>query len=172
MSRKLLGCGFACAISGIAIVHAQNPPQTRAPQTPASAASASAQPAIVTVEGCVMKEVDAPARNPPEALRQRAEADDDYVLTETKRIKGTPPSPGGRTRETPVGTSGTTSSSALYEIKGLEKGQLREHVGYRVQIEGTLEHPERAANPVAFANDLVDLRATVIRRVEGSCPSK
>ena len=54
----------------------------------------------------------------------------------------------------------------------LDKGQLKEHIGKRVQIEGVFEHPERAGNPVSYANDLVELKATSIRAVEGTCAAK
>jgi len=60
---------------------------------PAGASAGQNAGASVTVEGCVMKEVDVPTRKPPENLRAQAEADDDYVLTSTKpdlvEIKGT-----------------------------------------------------------------------------------
>ena len=60
----------------------------------------------------------------------------------------------------------------MYEIDELDKGQLKENIGKRVQIEGVLEHPERAGNPVSYANDLVELKATSIRAVEGTCAAK
>jgi len=60
----------------------------------------------------------------------------------------------------------------MYEIDELDKGQLKNHIGKRVQIEGILEHPERAGNPVSYANDLVELKATSIRAVEGTCAAK
>ena len=62
-------------------VYAQSPPKPAGDAT----ASASQQNAgtSVTIEGCVMKEVDVPSRRPPENDRSQAEADDDYVLTST-----------------------------------------------------------------------------------------
>jgi len=72
----------------------------------------------------------------------------------------------------PTGTSGVAGSALMYEIDDLDKGQLKEQIGKRVQIEGTLEHPERAGNPVSYANDLVELKAKSIRAVEGTCAAK
>jgi hypothetical protein len=72
----------------------------------------------------------------------------------------------------PTGTSGVAGTALMYEIDDIDKGQLKEHIGKRVQIEGVLEHPERAANPVSFANDLVELKATSIRAIEGTCAAK
>lgn len=53
--------------------------------------------------------------------------------------------------------------------------QLKQHVGHRVQIEGTFENVDRAtATPERRtpADDLVEIRGTVIRQVAGECPAK
>ena len=147
-------------------------------QTPAKPADKGARSATgaasVTVEGCVVKEIDVPARRPPENLRAQAEADDDYVLISTRMIAGTAPS--GAAADSAVGgatgTSGATSPALMYDIEGIEKDQLRKHAGKRVQIEGMFDHLENAKLPVSFANDLVEIKGTAIRAVPGACPAK
>ena len=104
-------------------------------------------------------------------MQSRANTDDDYILTETKVVKGAAPTM-TRPSDSPTGTSGMAATALMYEIDELDKGQLKNHIGKRVQIEGTLEHPERAGNPVSYANDLVDLKGTSIRAVEGACATK
>jgi hypothetical protein len=129
---------------------------------------------MVIVEGCIFKEVDVPGRRPPDELRSRAVTDDDYVLTSTKVIAGSAPaaSPAATAGDTPTGTSGTAARSLMYKVKGVDKAQLAEHSGHRVQITGALEHLERAKLPVSFATDLVELRGTSIKGVDGECESK
>jgi hypothetical protein len=189
MSRRFLGCGFAVAIAFSSVALAQNPttqpppaqqpsPTTR-PSEPGK--TTQAEPAktteamgpAVTVEGCVVREVDAPGRTPPPEMQSRANTDDDYILTETKVVKGSAPTAAmSKPSDSPTGTAGMAAPALMYEIDELDKGQLKNHIGKRVQIEGTLEHPERAGNPVTYANDLVELKGTSIRAVEGTCAAK
>ena len=181
MSRRFLGCGFAVAVALSSTALAQNPTTQPPPaQQPTPMARPSepgkttqAMGAAVTVEGCVVREVDAPGRTPPPEMQSRANTDDDYILTETKVVKGSAPTAAmTRPSDSPTGTSGMAGTALMYEIDELDKGQLKNHIGKRVQIEGTLEHPERAGNPVSYANDLVELKATSIRAVEGTCAAK
>jgi hypothetical protein len=131
------------------------------------------QARAVTVEGCVMREADVPGQRPNVA--ERAGIAEDYILTRTKIIKGSAPGSTGQARsaETPTGTSGT--QAAMYEIEGINDEQLKQHVGRRVQIDGTFESvdwakatPERGTP----ADDLVEIRRTTIRQVAGNCPAK
>ena len=62
MRRQFLGFAFAMAVGAAA--YAQSVPK------PASASGGQNAGASVTVEGCIMKEVDVPARRPPENLRK------------------------------------------------------------------------------------------------------
>ena len=181
MNRRLLGCGLACVVAVGATAYAQTPttqappaqqqPPTARPAEPGASAQAMG---TVTVEGCVVREVDAPGRTPPPEMQSRANTDDDYILTETKVVKGSAPGTAAMNppADKPTGTSGVIGSALMYEIDELDKGQLKENIGKRVQIEGILEHPERAGNPVSYANDLVELKGTSIRAVEGTCAVK
>ena len=168
MSHRGIVQGLVCAVALAAPAMAQSPTQAPAPQ----GATAPLEAVMVRIEGCVSRDVDAPGLKPPEGLRSRAEEDEEYVLTNTRLIQSpaqsaTPPQPAGA----PTGTSGIATSSQMYQVKDVSKTKLKEEIGHRVQIDGTLEHVERAANPVAFATDLVVLRGTLIRRVDGDCPA-
>jgi len=156
MNRKFSGCAFAAGlVRAAAAVGAQNPPQQNRPaaQTPTTG-----QPRMVTVEGCVRREA--------ELTNYQFDDDDpdDFVLTNTRMIKGTAPAPataqtrpGGR----PTGTSGAATS--MFEIEGIPDETLANHAGHRVQIDGVFED---------LTDDVIDLRGSAIRQVAGQCPAK
>lgn len=136
---------------------------------PATGSPSGGPGGSVTVEGCVVKEVDVPSRRPPENVRAQAEADDDYVLMSTKMITGTAPS--GMAAKPGAGPAGA-SADLMYDIEGIGKDQLRKQAGKRVQIDGVFDHVENAKLPVSFATDLVELKGTTMRSVPGACPTK
>ena len=119
-----------------------------------------------------MKEVDVPSRRPPENVRAQAEADDDYVLMSTKMVSGAAPSAPVASGGAAPATSAGASTGLMYDIEGIAKDQLRQHVGKRVQIDGVFDHVENAKLPVSFATDLVEIKGTTIRSVGGACPTK
>ena len=178
MSRRFLASEFACALALVASVGAQSPVPTPPAQMPppqtSTAAQTPAQAAMVTIEGCLLKEVDVPGRRPPDEVRSRVVSDDDYVLTSTKMIGGSAPPANAPAKagETPTGTSGTASPPLMYKVKLLEKAQLSEQAKHRVQITGSLDNIERAKLPVSPATDLVELRGTSIKVIGGECDGK
>jgi hypothetical protein len=174
MSR-ILGCALAGALALTASVAAQNPPSTPpaqqppATRTPATQDKADRATASVTVEGCLLREADVPGRTPNVA--ERAGIGEDFILTQTKMIKGTAPS---RTASTTkpgeaVGTSGTKPASMMFEVEGISGDDLKKHAGHRVQIDGMFGDLD-AAN-AAGSDDLVDIRGVAIRQVAGECPA-
>jgi hypothetical protein len=169
MRRGLFGFAFVMVVGSAA--YAQSVPK---PAESAGAAGRQNAGASVTVEGCVMKEVDVPGRRPPENLRAQTEADDDYVLTNTKVISGTAPSPSAKSPSDSAmtGTSGAAPAALMYDIEGIAKDQLKMHVGKRVQIDGVFDHLDNAKLPVAFATDLVEIKGSALRSVPGPCPTK
>jgi hypothetical protein len=174
MTRAFLASGFACALAVAAPLAAQDPQQPPT-QTPPSSAS-TAQAATVSMDGCLMRELDVPGRPAPEAVRSRTNSDDDYILIDAKP---SPASQGATTSaktpqpDTPVGTSGSlTGSPAMYKVKGIDHAQLVEHKGQRVRIQGTFDRTDRTNNPETFAGDLVLLRGTAIQKIAGECPAK
>ena len=166
MNRRALayGCIFGAALTVSASA-----------QYPASSPSTKPQAnAAVTVEGCLLREVDVPGRQPPESDRARVKGDDEYVLADTKMIKGTAPSAAEASKqdETPTGTAGAARPPLLYKVEEIEKAALAEHKGKRVQIDGSFAHLDRANNRPSAATDLVEIRGTAIRQVPGDCPSR
>jgi hypothetical protein len=185
MSKYFFGCALAGALALTASSAAQNPPtQQPTPRTPTTQdpARTQDQARMVTVEGCLMREADVPGRRPNVA--ERAGITEDYILTSTKMVKGSAPAAPstGQTRpgDTPTGTAGTPAGTAgtqgaMYEVEGIDDERLKQHVGRRVQIDGTFENVDRArATPERGtpADDLVEIRATTIRQVAGECPAK
>ena len=77
--------------------------------TQSSPSDRSRPPALVTMEGCLYKEVDVPGPHVPDAVRSRTVTDEDYVLVRSKVIKGSALRPSGPLRQ--AGRSPTTSSS-------------------------------------------------------------
>lgn len=169
MSRYLLGCGVACVLAlGATTMAAQYPPANPKPQEPA-AAGAPAAPAVVTVEGCLVREQDVPGRKPNVA--ERAGVMEDYILTNAKMVKGSAPAAAGTQAKREAMPTGTSGITPMYDVKGLEDSQLKSLVGQRVQIEGTFADLDRSASAKP-AEDLVDLKGTTIRQVPGDCPPK
>jgi hypothetical protein len=164
MRRGFRGFVFAMAVASAA--YAQS---TAKPAGSASRSSDQTGGASVTVEGCVMREVDVPNRRPPENMKAQAEADGDYVLTSTKIISGTAPS--APARSAGEGAAGA-AAGLMYDIEGIPKDQLEKHVGKRVQIDGAFDHLDNAKLPVTFVNDLVEIKGTALRSVPGACPAK
>jgi hypothetical protein len=143
MKRRTLGWGYVCLVTlTIASVAGAN-------------RTIAAQASAVTVEGCVVKEVDVPGRIPPEEERSRIVRENNFVLTNTNVTQGT----------TPPDAPGPL----LYKIKDLKKSDLTGHVGHKVKIEGTFDKVGRAKNPISYASDLVELKGTAITMIADSC---
>jgi hypothetical protein len=136
-------------------------------QEPAIPAAQVPPPPSVTVEGCLVREQDVPGRKPNAVERQGIL--EDYILTDTKMIKGAAPSGlAGQAKpgETPIGTSGT---APMYDVKGIKADELKALVGQRVQIDGTFADVVRDPD-AKIGEDLADLRGGTIRKVAGDCP--
>lgn len=167
MSRRLLGCGFAGAMALTVSLAAQSAPSQTPAKTKADDHSAHAAMAV-TVEGCLRPETNVPGRAVPEREHRPAVADADWVLTDTKMVKGMQPQVDGS--QSAVGTSGTKAPALMYKVKG-ENLKFGDYKDKRVRIDGMFSHEQRADNPVAFATDLVKLNATTISEIPGDCPS-
>jgi hypothetical protein len=117
---------------------------------------------VVVVEGCVATENEIPGRK--ENLAERAGLAEDFILVNAKVVKGHAPA---AARD----DSGGVVSAGLrpmYEIGGLTDEQLKIHVGRRVRIEGSFGNLDRGASPPKN-EDLVELNATTIRQIPGTC---
>jgi hypothetical protein len=167
MTLRALTYGCVCAFALTVSASAQDQPRSTTPPSPQASAA-------VTVEGCLVREADVPGRRTPEGDVERVKRDEDYVLIDTKMIKGSAPSIEEQAKQdpTPTGTSGTSSTSLLYKVEEIDRGQLAQNRGKRVQIDGMFQHLDRAAKPVSAGNDLVKLRGTAIRPVPGDCAKR
>lgn len=176
MRLYLLGPALAGTLVVTAAAAQYPPTQQPPPRTPTTQDPARTQDQgrMVTVEGCLMREADVPGRRPNVA--ERAGIAEDFILTSTKMIKGSPPAgttAQTRPSDTPTGTAGM--QGPMFEVEGIAEEQLKQHAGRRVQIDGTFENVDRAkATPEAGtpADDLVEIRGTTIRQVPGECPAK
>jgi hypothetical protein len=62
----------------------------------------------------------------------------------------------------------------MFEVRGLEKDKLTEHIGKRVQIEGTIDPADLREAQAAKAKgepttDLPEVQASSIKSVPGDC---
>jgi len=177
MSTTLFGWVLAGALATATISAAQNPPSPipRNPEvpspttpnnprpTPSERPSVQGSERTVTVEGCLAREADVPGRKPN--IAERAGVGDDYILTRTRVVRGT----------APAARAGAAAASGMYEVEGIDEGQLKQHVGHRVQIDGEFDNIGRAAAAPERntpTDDLVELRGSVIRQVSGDCAVK
>ena len=166
MSRKPFGWSIAGMFVLAAGLAAQEPPAYPQPGSRTPPAQ-EMKAATVTVEGCLVKEQDVPGRKPNVA--ERAGVLEDYILTNTKVVKGSAPQASTAKPGEAVGTSG--AAAQMYDVKGLADDKLKEFVGKRVQIEGTFADASRS--PAAGASeDLVDIQGSTIRAAAGDCPAK
>lgn len=171
MTRNLIGAVVLSVFAATSVV-AQGSPQQQS--APAGAPSFDANRTPVTVEGCVTPEANVSGRKPN--IAERAGIGEDYILTNAKVVKGSAPTARSMGQSQPGVSSNRSSAeagqSAMFEIEGIDDDQLKQHVGKRVQIEGTFENTDRAgAAPERRTpnDDLVELRGTTIRQVAGAC---
>jgi hypothetical protein len=149
MTQRILGCGYAClvAMTMAGVVSVKS--------------TVAAQASGVTVEGCIVKEIDAPGRVVPEEERTRIVRENNFVLAQTKVTAGT-----DLTAST---DSSDVQAPLMYRIKDVKKAELNGHVGHRVQIEGTFDKIGRAKNALSYASDLVELKGTSIKMLAETC---
>jgi hypothetical protein len=144
------------ALLSAATAAAQTPSQPARPSDRSRASGST--PA--TVEGCLHREADVPGRRPN--IAERAGFGQDYVLTDSRIVKGSPP----------AGESDRRGHSPIYDVQGLSTDQLKANINKRVQIDGAFEHEDRARKGPEVngtGTDLVELKGTGIRSVSGDC---
>jgi hypothetical protein len=180
MSVRLLSGCFAVALIGGAVVSAQAPQQ--APPAPPQAQQAapdqqkSAQPATITVAGCVQKETDVLKRP---AAAGDVGMSDEFVLTQSAL---NPPAAAAEPAaapkpDEPAGTSGTTGPGKVFRVTGDKESELKNYVGQRVEITGAFKHEADAkASATTAAADLTpdktpEITIASIRPASGSCPA-
>lgn len=167
MSHLRLTAGTVFAFAMAASLAAQTPPQNPPTQTQPQSTE---QKATVTLEGCLVQEKDVPGRQPNPA--EKAGVMEDFILTSAKYIKAPAGAPSA-TPERPTGTSGI-GALPMFEVRGIDNSKLAEHVGKRVQIEGTinpadLREAEAAKAKGEPSKDLPEVQASAVRQVPGDC---
>jgi hypothetical protein len=121
-------------------------------------------PDVVTIEGCLQPEAKIAGREP--SALEKAGILEDYILVNTKVVKGRVPN------------SGASSSMDLvrYKVIGISDDQLKKHVGKRIQVEGKMARLEQgtriASDPIGIGENLPQIDGSVIRQVQGTCPAR
>jgi hypothetical protein len=181
--KKLILTSAAALMCAGSVASAQTPGSSPRPQ---ERLTADRQSAIVTLVGCLQREVDVPGRRAN--IVERAGILQDYLLTQATLA---PPSAtdarttGGPTPDTPVGTSGTLQTPAtgsMYKIEGIAADRLRELTGKRVEVTGRIDEDDMrevrstaggAAAPDTNIRiddgDTPEFEATAINEIGGAC---
>lgn len=191
MSRKALGGAFVAAFALSGTLMAQSTPQSATQQQPAQTAQA-ADAKTVTVEGCLVREADVPGRQPNVA--ERAGVMQDFILTHAKVKEGSASSTtaqAGTATGTGTGTTGATGTAGaaqqpagtsgaavkMYEVRGIDREELQQYVGQRVEIVGRMDPQDKAdrqreqATPAGEpAGDLPEIHGTTIRKSSSTEP--
>jgi hypothetical protein len=111
-----------------------------------------APPASVVVEGCVERDITGRLTD----VGERTGLNSHFVITDAKVLEG-------------KGSATAAARPATYGIDGLTDEQLSLHVGRRVRIDGTFGSIDRGATTADPKEDRLELTATTIRQVPGSC---
>jgi hypothetical protein len=160
MRTHLFGWIVAGVMTTATVGTAQIPPSQPGPgprPTPTDRPVARGSEGLVTLEGCLAREADVQGRIPK--IPESAGVEGDYILTRAKVIKGTAPA----------------SLIGMYEIEGIEEGQLASFVGQRVQIDGWFDDLARVASPSARGesnDDLIEVRGSAIRAIAKDCDAR
>jgi hypothetical protein len=163
------------------VVEAQSSSATRA---------AKPEQTVTTIVGCLVQGNPNAAGGERRSEAGTAHANDYFVRTPTVAVPVGTTIAVGKPGTTDTSTSaGKPSHDSLYRITGLEREQLRPHVGHRVELQGHLSgnKPDASASGVTSATTTVDetgrartrvetrvdvagvLHATAIKMVSASC---
>jgi hypothetical protein len=168
----VLAVALAGAVGGAQPTATQETPPPQPAQQPAQPPAqqpAAEQAATRTVEGCVYRAADIPARAPDVA--ERADIAADYILVASA---GT--GPAGTTGA--VGTAGAATAQNMFKLEHDDDAKLRAMVGKRVRVTGKVEAERTApaapapAAPAQPERELPELEVTTIAEATGECPAK
>lgn len=161
---------FATIVAGSVAVAAAQGPAPRPEQKPENA-----QTQTVTVTGCLQSATTATpaATGQPAATQPEPGSSGQFVLAQAK-VTGDLKATTGT-----AGTTGTLATADKFRLIGGKPTELKEHLGHRVEITGTLQpRSERGqAKGVGGADpkkpsaeaDLPTLRVTGFKHVEATC---
>jgi hypothetical protein len=176
-TRKIL-LGVAAILCSGAVSSAQIAPQGQGggapqPRTQQPRADPTAGP-VTTLAGCLYREDSIPGRSPNVA--EKAGVLEDYILAdaapprEPKRLSDPPIADAGQPPSAPIAG---LASGRMYKITKLDDSKLKELVGKRVEVTGTIK-PDTDARPTDRTSNtnLPNIEGTAIHEVTGaSCPA-
>jgi hypothetical protein len=153
-------------------------------QTSSATQPSKSEQTVKTIVGCLVHGNP----NPADGARTSANRDDFFIRTPTVAVPVGTTLMVGKPGTTDTTTSaGEPTKDSLYRITGLDRGQLRPHVGHRVELQGHLSTNEpdasatsattkvdktgRATTTVETRVDVAGvLHATAIKMVSATCP--
>jgi hypothetical protein len=176
MKTREIVFGAAAILCSGALSSAQIAPQgQRAPQP------RSQQPRpdpvagpMTTLDGCLYREDSISGRKPNVA--EKAGVLEDYILADAapaREQSGLPDGPIAEAGQPPAAAIAGLASGRMYKVTKIEDGRLKELVGKRVQVTGTIK-PDNDAKPAdsSTSTNLPNIEGTSIREVAGAtCPA-
>ena len=175
MKTLLIPSGVAAFLCAAALSSAQIAPQGAAQQRPPQPttqqprAQVSGGP-VTTLAGCLYREDSIPGRSPNVA--EKAGVGEDYILADAAPAR-TPDRPTADAGKPPAPTAGL-ATGRMYKVTKLEDQRLKDLVGKRVEVTGTIKPDDDVRpgeRPANFEN-LPNIEATSIREVAGACPAR
>jgi hypothetical protein len=158
-----------------ALVDAQTSPQGAKPDQ------------TVTIAGCLVQ--GSPGAEGGRSESGAANANDYFVRTPTVAVPVGTTIAVGKPGTTSTATSaGTPTHDSFYRVTGLDRAQLKPHIGHRVELQGRLTSNTPRAEGVTTAKTTVDaggrpttktetrpivagvLQATALKMVSATCP--
>jgi hypothetical protein len=172
-TRKTL-VGVAAILCSGALSSAQIAPQgQRAPQPRSQQPRPDpiAGPAM-TLDGCLYREDSIPGRK--QNVTEKAGVLEDYILADAAPVREQ-----NRLPDRPIAEAGQPpavaglASGRMYKVTKIEDGRLKELLGKRVEVTGTIK-PDNDATPAdrSTNTNLPNIEGTSIREVAGAtCPA-
>ena len=177
MRNRLILSGAAAFLCAGVITAAQITPQGGRPPQPTTQQprpTASAGPQI-TLTGCLYREDSIPGRTPNVA--EKAGVLEDYILADATTARDSnrlPDRPVAEAGQPPAGVSAGLATGRMYKVTKLDDKRLKDLIGKRVEITGTIKADNDVAageKPANFEN-LPNIEGMSIREGSGApCPA-
>jgi hypothetical protein len=140
---------------------------------PATDQKTAAEPAVMTIGGCVQKESAVLKRNP--ALGNIG-MDDEFVLTFSELNPGKETAKQRAAEATPVGSFGK-----VFRVSGDKERDLKNYVGQRVEITGSMKNKEYTVDKMSSVGtsgtteltpaNTPEITIATVTPISGSCTS-
>lgn len=177
MNIKQVGSSLLIMVATVALAAAQAPRDAGQPQNPtARTPSPSAQPATMTLVGCLYREDQIPGRKPNPA--EKAGILEDYILAGAS-IPGPQTKPDAKTEAL---AGNVPKQGNMYKVENIPDEKLKALVGKRVEVSGKIDPegfpstnrpggptPDKGLGPDQI--NLPEFEAASIRETSGTCPA-